>query len=49
MTSSTYDGRHDKMTTDEFREYIKDWMEKDNAGRPFLERMMKRHRKKRRI
>ena len=48
MTSSTYDGRHDKMTTDEFREYIKDWMEKYNAGRPFLERMMNRHRKKRR-
>lgn len=48
LTSSTYDGRHDKMTTDEFREYIKNWMEKHISGAPFLERMMRRHRLKRR-
>lgn len=48
LTSSTYDGRHNKMTTDEFREYINEWMNEYNKGMPFMERMMRRHRLKRR-
>ncbi|MGS2738759.1 protein kinase domain-containing protein [Sinomicrobium sp. M5D2P17] len=44
LTPSTYDGRHNKMTTDEFREYISNWMNKYNSEMSFLERMMRRRR-----
>lgn len=30
-TSSTYDGRHNSMSTDEFRKYIQDWINKTGA------------------
>jgi len=42
QTSSTYDGRHNKMTTDEFRDYIQrsvDHFKEEEEKQPFYEKM----------
>ena len=40
---STYDGRHNKMTTDEFRKYIQrsvDICREEDKGRPFIDKIL---------
>jgi serine/threonine-protein kinase len=50
-TPSTYDGRHNKMTTDEFRDYIQrsvDHFKEEDEKRPFFEKLLdKSNRRKR--
>lgn len=45
LTSSTYDGRHNKMSTDEFRDHIQaavDLFREEDEKRPFFEKLMDR-------
>lgn len=48
LTSSTYDGRHNKMNTDEFRNYIQrniNRIKEEDEKRPWFEKLMDKKRK----
>lgn len=48
LTSSTYDGRHNKMNTDEFRNYIQkniNRIREEDENRPWFEKIMDKKRK----
>lgn len=50
-TSSTYDGRHNKMSTDEFRDYIQqsvDHFKEEDKKRPFIEKLLDKSNKRQR-
>ena len=50
LDSSTYDGRHNKMSTEEFRNYIQgsiNWIREEDNKRPWLERLTSPRNQKR--